>query len=180
MMLGKQSHTGAHMNNFTDIKVDENVFTTVQINTYMKGNLGIFRKVVAAAKKAIEAPLRDKLTEAGNDVRIVYYLKNLKTRRTHGKCIRSANGKVITVLLNAKVLPGFKDMAETLGHEMVHVEQYMTGRMTSDGYHRVWEGQKHDGRGTTYESYRNLPWEKEAFDRQAEEASKILNAYHKG
>jgi len=166
--------------NKTDIKVDENVFTTVQINTYMKGNLEVFRKVVAAAKKAIEAPLREKLTDAGNDVRIVYYLKNLKTKRTHGKCIRSSNGKLITVLLNAKVLPSFKDMAETLGHEMVHVEQYMTGRLARDGYHHVWNGQKHVGRGATYESYRNLPWEIEAFDRQAAEASKIVNAYHKG
>jgi len=168
------------MRNTTDITVDENVFTTVQINTYWKGNLEVFRKVVAAAKKAIEEPMRAKLTSEQNDVRIVYYLKNLKTKRTHGKCIRSSNGKLITVLLNAKVLPGFKYMAETLGHEMVHVEQYMTGRLTVDGYRHVWNGRKHAGRGTTYESYRNLPWEIEAFDRQAAEASKIINEFHKG
>lgn len=66
---------------------------------------------------------------------------------------------------------------ETIAHELVHAEQYMTGRLSKEwsDKHRnwlhLWNGELNKNRGTTYNAYRNMPWEEEAFGRQAELAS---------
>lgn len=65
----------------------------------------------------------------------------------------------------------FKDILDTLAHELVHAEQYNTGRLTvgkddlSGKYGSFWMGSFVHSKGATYTSYRNLPWEKEAFGR---------------
>lgn len=57
----------------------------------------------------------------------------------------------------------------TLAHELVHAEQYYTGRLQKTyvrgrGWESLWNGEV-GPRGATYKSYRNSPWEVEAFDR---------------
>lgn len=67
-----------------------------------------------------------------------------------------------------------KSVVETIAHELVHAEQYNMGRLTN-GMHayRLWNGTPYQP-PRNYNEYRNLPWEKEAFDRQTELAEKAL------
>jgi hypothetical protein len=65
------------------------------------------------------------------------------------------------------------NILSTLAHELVHAEQFHCGRLsltTGDrrGWVYLWNGEPCANKGTTYERYRNQPWEKEAFDRQTE------------
>jgi hypothetical protein len=54
-----------------------------------------------------------------------------------------------------------------LCHEMVHAQQYATGRLTSSGNYSTWEGSiVAKTRPASYAAYRALPWEAEAFARQ--------------
>lgn len=62
---------------------------------------------------------------------------------------------------------------EVLCHEMVHAEQYHTGKLDHDGRNYRWNGSVNSNRGTTYNAYREQPWEQEAFRRQAELATKV-------
>lgn len=70
---------------------------------------------------------------------------------------------------------------EVLAHEMVHAEQFHTGRLEwvdSKRYGTVYKynGVKYDKISNTqsYASYLELPWEKEAFGRQKELADKVI------
>lgn len=67
---------------------------------------------------------------------------------------------------------------QTLMHELVHAEQWFTGKqkMTPKGI--VWNGQIVSNKGTTYKKYREQPWEKEAFDREYDLAYKIITLYN--
>jgi hypothetical protein len=68
----------------------------------------------------------------------------------------------------------FKDILDTLAHELVHAEQYFTNKLKvgkddlSGKYGSFWMGSFVHSKGATYNSYRNLPWEKEAFGRSGE------------
>ena len=67
---------------------------------------------------------------------------------------------------------------EVLAHELVHAEQYMQGRlkkswMKKKGWVHQWNGHVNTNRGSTYQAYRNQPWEIEAWSRQAELAEKV-------
>lgn len=68
----------------------------------------------------------------------------------------------------------------TLCHELVHAEQFHTGRLgymyntLHNRYDYSWNGQLNTNRGTTYMAYREQPWEQEAFGRQGELAQKVL------
>lgn len=68
---------------------------------------------------------------------------------------------------------------EVLCHEMVHAEQYHEGRLEHTGRMYKWNGQLNSNRGTTYNAYREQPWEQEAFARQAvlaKQVNEILEA----
>ena len=80
---------------------------------------------------------------------------------------------------------GRKDTLETVAHELVHAEQYHTGRLVHDvsidkhnnvRFINEWEGKPINSKGRTYNSYRNLPQEIEAFARQEKLGSKIAKA----
>jgi hypothetical protein len=66
------------------------------------------------------------------------------------------------------------DILDTLAHELVHAEQYHTGKLKggkddlSGKYGSFWMGSFVHSKGATYASYRKLPWEKEAFGRSGE------------
>ena len=62
------------------------------------------------------------------------------------------------------------DMIQTVCHEMVHVKQYLSGKLKASGvkYHSFWKGKKviHDDM-----AYVDYPWEKEAYGMQDELAA---------
>lgn len=62
---------------------------------------------------------------------------------------------------------------EVLCHEMVHAEQYHTGRLAQVGSVHRWNGSIDHNKGSTYNAYRSMPWEQEAWARQAELAQKV-------
>ena len=78
-----------------------------------------------------------------------------------------------------------KDVLETVMHELVHAEQYHTGRLVHDvvvsrnnsvRWIHEWEGKPITSKGATYNTYRNLPHEKEAFARQGALGKKLAKA----
>lgn len=70
--------------------------------------------------------------------------------------------------------PNCKKVLEVLAHELVHAEQYKQGRLKYTGNNHKWNGVKTTNKGTTYQAYRNLPWEQEAWSRQSELADKVI------
>jgi len=77
-----------------------------------------------------------------------------------------------------------EDVLTTLAHELVHAEQYYEGRLKIEylrghGQVHMWNGEFITNKGSTYQAYRDQPWEKEAFERQvilAKEIGKILDS----
>jgi hypothetical protein len=78
-----------------------------------------------------------------------------------------------------------KSLYQTVMHELVHAEQYHTGRLVHDvvvnnngnvRWINEWEGKPITSKGATYNSYRNLPHEKEAFARQETLGKKLAKA----
>lgn len=73
---------------------------------------------------------------------------------------------------------------EVLAHELVHAEQYHTGKLRQiwdnrKGWTHYWNGDFNGNRGSTYNAYRNQPWELEAWGRQAELAETVCQALEK-
>lgn len=81
----------------------------------------------------------------------------IKARHTRGSYYHGSRVIVIDPRFPSSFL-------STLCHEMVHAEQYDEGRLEWCGVHR-WHGSA-VRTGSTYASYRSLPWEVEAFERQ--------------
>ena len=70
------------------------------------------------------------------------------------------------------------NLLSVLAHELVHAEQFHSGRLSlkseyARGWVYYWHGEPVNNKGTTYERYRNQPWEKEAFSRQIEIAMAV-------
>lgn len=62
----------------------------------------------------------------------------------------------------------FKDIVETIAHELVHSEQYNQKRLKHlENNRTIWNNQTLN-RGTTFKQYWNSPWEVEARKRAAE------------
>lgn len=58
----------------------------------------------------------------------------------------------------------FAEMAKTVFHEMVHIEQIMSGRLARTGTdHARWNGEEVKDVGHKDVGYYDLPWEEEAF-----------------
>ena len=75
----------------------------------------------------------------------------------------------------------FYSLMNCIAHELVHAEQYHENRLDltyvrGKGYLHMWNGDKINNKGTTYNAYRNQPWEVEAFSRQASLAEKVSDA----
>lgn len=73
---------------------------------------------------------------------------------------------------------------EVLAHELVHAEQYHQKRLkkeyiTGRGWMHSWQGELNKNRGSTYQAYRNQPWEQEAWGRQAELAEAVCQILEK-
>lgn len=73
---------------------------------------------------------------------------------------------------------------EVLAHELVHAEQYHQGRLkkkfeSKKGWVHYWNSSLSYNKGTTYNAYRNQPWEKEAWSRQAGLAERVCQDLEK-
>lgn len=88
-----------------------------------------------------------------------------------------------TVVLDELLLEK-DDLCVVLAHEMIHAEQYYTGRLavSEDDNIFYWN----DGAGAVpihnwacrdYHEYRDLPWEKDAYDRQGPIAEELCRMF---
>ena len=84
----------------------------------------------------------------------------------------SYSGKYASETKTVIISPLFTwdSLINTLAHELVHAEQYHQGRLAhvfhkKKGWLHHWKGELNTSKGKTYNSYRNQPWEIEAFDR---------------
>lgn len=71
----------------------------------------------------------------------------------------------ISVYIAKRLSP--KEAIRTLFHELVHVKQYVEGRLVTEGEVNRWEGI------VWIDKYENLPWEVEAFKLEEE----IMNSF---
>jgi len=164
------------MINSTDVRIEKNMYVSLQAKYKFPGTVQMFKEVVKSAKETV---LKDMLAriEHKSGYSVVFYLSNLKTNNTQGQCF--IFGKKIIVQLAPKLVGNVNIMAEILGHELVHAEQFLTGKLkwVKDAWY--WGDRKAISKGTTYAAYRQLPWEVEAFARQEENKAIILEHYFK-
>lgn len=138
---------------------------------YLKGaqmQVDLYKKVLPLAKKIMKLPKSVSL-----EVRPI-------KGRTQGLYFNARQGMEVDT--RTKTLG---DFLVTVMHELVHAEQYHTGRLKGGyeygkGYVNYWNGEANTGRGSkgkTYSAYRKLPWEEEAWGRQeklAQDVTKML------
>lgn len=67
-----------------------------------------------------------------------------------------------TVILRQGMTPEQED--EVIDHEMVHIDQMNRGDLDYDDQYVYWKGRKIP-RSSMNEGAKNLPWEKEAYDK---------------
>lgn len=95
------------------------------------------------------------------DDEAIGYCENFKVDK--GQCIG----------LSGRIDRSNVDMATVIAHELIHVKQYQSGRLTDEGPLQIgWEGE-------TYifdaDNYAAQPWEAEAYSKQDFWATKIRN-----
>jgi hypothetical protein len=103
----------------------------------------------------------------------------IKSKNTNGYYVAEDKLAVIDCRL------GWAKALEVIAHELVHAEQYYTGKLkkryTPRGVLHYWNGEV-GKKGTTYKAYRDQPWEQEAWNRQmylAERVCTILEEKYK-
>lgn len=145
--------------NRTDKTVAKNISMSLSaIYTHSKTS----KEVLATVYKAM--PVLHKILNIPENVHV--RIAPIKARRTNG---RYSHGEKMAEI-DCR-LPWNKAL-EVLCHEMVHAEQYHTGRLenvaTGRGWCHKWNGSVDFNKGSTYKAYRDQPWEQEAWARQAE------------
>lgn len=68
-----------------------------------------------------------------------------------------------SITLNNKIKDP-KQIDDVIDHEMVHIKQMKDGRLDYDDDNVYWEGKKYS-RASMKEGAKNLPWEKEAYNK---------------
>lgn len=142
----------------TDRRLTDGVFTSLQVYYRVKDRKRLHAKalLLSRALKIFHEVLELHPT---TKVRIA----NIKKRLTRG--LYCSDGHVATI--EDRIF--FKDMLETMAHEMVHGEQFNTGKLKFEWKNRDWVAMWMGTEGElskTYRSYLDQPWEKEAFERQ--------------
>jgi len=67
-----------------------------------------------------------------------------------------------------------EDFITAIFHEMVHVRQHERGDLKDHGIRKAWKGEEYFGIYDTTETYKNLPWEEEAYRLQEEMYNKWI------
>lgn len=73
---------------------------------------------------------------------------------------------LLAIELNEGSEEELEDPLAVLAHEMVHVQQYFSGRLQDGETHCMWNGNKYDHFEADTEEYYFSPWEVEAFGLQ--------------
>lgn len=145
------------------MKIDTVVSTSIKYGNYKKykNRAGIISQFIEMANPYIKK-------EFNTFSNFQVYIRPIKGR-TLGNCNRSGH---------IQLDPRRKSMVDcliTLSHELIHNEQYNTGRLSLKMGVDYWKGNKVDNKGSTYKAYRNQPWEKEAFKDQRKRITNILS-----
>ena len=96
------------------------------------------------------------------DVDLIIEFETLKHHQ-YGLC--DYDEDEVTIIIAKRLSP--KDAVRTLFHELVHLKQYVDGRLEAESPQR-WLG------AVIEDSYENLPWEVEAFDLE----NKMMEAFY--
>lgn len=67
-----------------------------------------------------------------------------------------------TIIINNNLSPA--KLKSVVDHEMVHIDQMRRGDLDYDDNHVYWKGKKYS-RAQMKEGAKNLPWEKEAYNK---------------
>lgn len=96
---------------------------------------------------------------------VAIHRKELGPKRHQGSMAR-VGPELFVVFLNSEGFNLFEGIS-VLGHEATHIRQYLRGDLSDDNHGCNWRGQ-HFPRFIceASETYRDLPWEQEAFDLQ--------------
>ena len=102
---------------------------------------------------------------------VKFRICTFKGEKTQGLYV--SDTKTVCILPRADL----EEFAQTLSHELIHAEQFKTGKLEHIkvprvGYRLAWKGNI-GSKGTTYKSYRSQPWEVEAFGRSKEVTDKV-------
>ena len=109
-----------------------------------------------------------KLLSFPDDIKII--LKTFKRDAKRG-CYYSGH-RIAVINPRNRTKRGF---LETMAHELVHAEQYHTGRMKDRNKTcREWDGQIMKSSEKNYQTYLNLPWEIDARSRQGLLAVQVM------
>jgi len=148
----------------TDKQVTDNIWVSTDALNKLPDNTRNIVNMIVQTLPAFKKLLRL------SDVK--FRITKFKSRTLNGRYIRGS--KIIELSPKLK----FEQALVVLAHELVHAEQYNTGRLrqewTSQGWTMFWNNNQSFVKGSTYLAYRNLPWEKEAFGREKELAEKVL------
>lgn len=108
------------------------------------------------------------------DPDVVIRIAPIKAKATNGRYWNGSKVAEIDCRLD------WNKALEVLCHEMVHCEQYFTGRLqqvpSSRGLVHKWNGSVDFNKGSTYKAYRDQPWEQEAWSRQAQLCEQVMKA----
>lgn len=80
------------------------------------------------------------------------------------------------IVLNIQL--SVKDLIRPLVHELLHLNQITTGRLSNARNMYIWEGQKYNLSNTenmNYKDYQNLPWELDVSSKESKLIVDILN-----
>lgn len=110
---------------------------------------------------------------------LIFRVAPIKSRTTNGHY--NSTDKLVTIDCRLPLTAAL----EVLAHELVHAEQYHLGKLkkkfsTRKGWMHYWNGEA-GNKGATYKSYREQPWEQEAWSRQvvlARQVSGTLEIKH--
>jgi hypothetical protein len=104
---------------------------------------------------------------------VAFRVAPIKARKTNG--YYDVENKLVTLDCRLE----WDRALEVMAHELVHAEQYHTGKlkkrfMYKKGWLHYWNGTV-GKKGTTYNAYREQPWEQEAWSRQAALAERVCS-----
>lgn len=101
--------------------------------------------------------------------------------RSNNKNLRGDHGNLhingdqsFTIRINEDL--GYKRSLYTLAHEIIHIKQLLSGDFKPKAGYAIWKGTKVE---VTEHCYRDLPWEVEAWGREANTVEKYLD-YKRG
>lgn len=138
----------------TDIHYENNIWLSVSARYNMNYNPSRALEIAQYIKSTIQ--IYRQLMDLPSDLK--FRIAPIKSRRKNGQYV----SRMKTVEIDPRCDGDFR---EVIAHELVHAEQFHKGTLVWNQAY-VWKGVVHYSKGTTYASYRKLPWEKEAFDRQ--------------